>query len=161
MAVSVGILVLSIGLMALPSMLGLLYSDVSMVGRIERWIAGLEAWSRSPILGYGQASIAEVAPEFYWSVTGRYEPSVSTHSDYVDIALRSGLLGLIMLLAFVFMIPVEISRSKSRSICIWTPTMSGIFASMLVMALIQQPFRHEQLIAVVWMLTGSLLASEE
>jgi len=160
-ALLVTIVIMILGVILCPYVLDLVSNDVSMIGRVDRWIAAVEAISRSPILGYGQASIAEVAPNFYWRITGGYELSVSAHSDYVDIMLRSGLLGLLAFLVFVVSIPIQIIQSSWSQTRVWSATMVGVLASMLVMGLVQQPFRHEQLLALVWMLSGSLIAGEE
>lgn len=64
--------------------------------RILIWAEGLKAFQKSPILGYGQENFELIFPK------ERHMKVDNAHNIFLEIAISSGMLGLIIFLAIIF-----------------------------------------------------------
>lgn len=82
-------------------------------GRVELWNSMLDAASRFPLIGTGAASHREIYPTFFDS---SYNVEFSHgESGYIQIAMETGAIGIVILLAVVLTVVVAIARWWRRS----------------------------------------------
>ncbi len=79
----------------------------SVAARINFWQAGWQAFKKNPILGYGPETQGEVFVGYYkkdWAIHGNVNVYPNrAHNLFFDILLTSGLVGLILYLALLYL----------------------------------------------------------
>lgn len=120
----------------------------TLLSRYFRWETALEVFSEHPLIGYGFDRSVNIVSNYHY-VSGRMLELGSMHNDYIDLLIKSGIIGLLMFLAFCLNVLSEGIR-KSRLLFI-------IMLLMLAFAFIQSPFKNALLMFYLYFIIGAVL----
>jgi O-antigen ligase len=158
---AIAVMVLAIPSVAEPALeryttLSQIESEDTWNGRADNWQGALDVISSHPILGVGSGNYAEAAMDYSESVQqhsrSKAEVAGATHNVVLGVGSELGLVGLILLLAMVFLAFKTAWLIAQRS-----DLGTGIFLGLIVamIAGMSQPWEDHKM---VYFLFGSVLA---
>ncbi|WP_445397460.1 O-antigen ligase family protein [Zobellella sp. An-6] len=126
--------------------------------RLQLWERGLDYVGQAPLLGIGSQHYPDLIEEdvVEGDITARAAPlaDVHFHNQYIDTLVRTGLAGLLLLLAWTALPATQLfTKHGTLARNISTSTLSLI----LVAGLTDVPFHHTHLVYVYSLLLGILL----
>lgn len=80
-------------------------SPTSISVRFEMWRIGLNAFSRSPLLGWGDIDQLKTAFPYHWIELNKIDNFHHLHNDYIDALAKGGVLGELSLL-IAYLVPM-------------------------------------------------------
>ncbi|OXS14594.1 hypothetical protein CGX12_13470 [Zobellella denitrificans] len=126
--------------------------------RLQLWERGLDYFGQSPLLGTGSRHYPALIKKDVedGKITKRAAPLADAHfhNQYIDTLVRTGLVGLLLLLAWAALPAKQLFSNHgtlARNISI------SVFSLMLVAGLTDVPFHHTHLVYVYGLLLGVLL----
>ncbi|PSW88443.1 hypothetical protein C0W92_17265 [Photobacterium angustum] len=135
-------------------------TDTSIGLRLNFWKAGINLIEQSPFFGYGHnyySQLNQLAKEkVIIQAAANYKPP-HFHNQFIDIAVKCGLLGLTFLLVLLFT-PIYFVRNKYslNALCIYS------FISILILSgLTDVPFFHKQIFIIYFLCVGIFLSREK
>lgn len=116
--------------------------------RYFRWETAIEVFAEHPLIGYGLDRSVNIVSNYHY-IGGNMPELGSTHNDYIDVLIKSGITGLLVFLAFCMNVICEGIR-KSRLLFL-------IMLLMLAFAVIQNPFKNVLLMFYLYFIIGAVL----
>jgi O-antigen ligase len=116
--------------------------------RYFRWETAIEVFAEHPLIGYGLDRSVNIVSNYHY-IGGNMPELGSTHNDYIDVLIKSGIIGLLVFLAFCMKVICEGIR-KSRLLFL-------IMLLMLAFAVIQNPFKNVLLMFYLYFIIGAVL----
>lgn len=117
--------------------------------RLFRWESALDVFYEHPLIGYGFDRTVNIIKYYHYFDEGRLVELGSTHNDYLDVLVKSGLIGLLAFLVFCMKVLNEGIR-KNRLLFL-------IMTLLLIFALFQNPFKNSILMFYLYFITGGVL----
>ena len=123
-----GILLLSIlvvsfiiGILFVPNANKRIVQRTKIEGRSFIWQTSIEQFGKSPIIGYGAGDLEDIMINGYKKIgyiTG-IERRQNCHNQYLESALATGIIGLIVILGWLFLAFLQGWKSQDYVICIF------------------------------------------
>jgi hypothetical protein len=117
-------------------------------GRVARWEAALDYVKCNPITGSGFDRTTDVVSSYRW-VDGRVFELGSMHNDYLDLATKGGLLGILSFL--VTLIGILAIGFKYNRLLI------PLILTIMITAFLQNPIKSIPIMFCLYFTTGAVL----
>jgi O-antigen ligase len=141
---------------AIHALVGKLLSDPTFTGRNDIWEFTLAHIAQRPIVGFGYQAFwrtSELVNNWTWLESWGYRAS-DAHNGYLDIAVTTGLVGLVLALGWVLVQPIldQIRSSATRV----DPALNMMFVQTWLFALYLSGFESELFSngSIVWFMAA-------
>lgn len=121
-------------------------------GRIGRWAAAMEVVGDNPLLGVGFRSFDEATGFYMNKYTGTWVRIGSAHNDFVDLAIRGGV---IYVLLFMLLLTGWAYLTYRRRQGLEARAALAVVSAILAGCLFQDPLKTPSLSSVFWLLLGA------